>query len=258
VKKELAVFTMVRNEKVFLPMWLRYYGKATPYLYVLDHESDDGSVDPACSPVPFINLPVTNATTDDAEWMRGVVERFFRTSLYTFDTVIYAEADELLVPRHGTLAEFIGNRPQSEHLTATGFDVCDPGGQPPLSAVSQPGWDRGPHPLFGRLWKRNDRYDKTLIGRIPMTWEVGFHRPTNVKHPSPDPELVLLHLHYACRETAWDRLRARMRTKQPSPGDLGFQNKYRDREQFDANFNEATSGSEWMIPEWVIDALYVR
>ncbi|MGH3827327.1 MAG: RICIN domain-containing protein, partial [Pseudonocardiaceae bacterium] len=40
-----AVLTIVRNENVFLPIWLHYYGQFFPAqdMYVIDHQSTDGS-----------------------------------------------------------------------------------------------------------------------------------------------------------------------------------------------------------------------
>ena len=44
-EKRRAVLTIVQNEAVFLPIWLRYYSRffAPDDIYVLDHESTDGS-----------------------------------------------------------------------------------------------------------------------------------------------------------------------------------------------------------------------
>src|SRR5436190_17272313 len=42
-----AALTMVQNEAVFLPIWLRYYSRffGPDDLYVLDHDTSDGSTD---------------------------------------------------------------------------------------------------------------------------------------------------------------------------------------------------------------------
>jgi hypothetical protein len=43
----IAIVTMVYNESVNLPIWIRYYRRAAPSatLFVVDHASDDGSTD---------------------------------------------------------------------------------------------------------------------------------------------------------------------------------------------------------------------
>lgn len=248
MKRPLAIFTLSRNESVFLPMWLRYYARTGAHLHVLDHASDDGSTGP--SEIPFECVPVDRSTTDDAEWMLRVVEVYQRELLTQYETVIYAETDEFLVPDphyRGGLKEYLSARFDST-LTAVGFNVCGTVESPRLAGAADP--------LAGRLWRRDDRYDKTLISRVPLRWEVGFHRPAHgdANRHAPDPGLYLLHLHYACRETAWERLCARMRNRSPDPGDLGFQNKFQDRGKFDRNFDEMTAGAV-AIPEWARGAL---
>jgi hypothetical protein len=44
--RKIAAFTMVKNEKWFLPIWLNYYTKFIDErdIYVLDHASTDGSI----------------------------------------------------------------------------------------------------------------------------------------------------------------------------------------------------------------------
>jgi len=261
--KPLAVFTMVRNEAVFLPLWLRHYNRTGADLHVLDHESNDGSVNPDKTPIPFSVRRVVHPTTDDAGWMLTLVQDTQRELLREYRRVIYAEVDEILVPVGGDLRGWLDRERRADAtVTATGYDVCPLPDSPPLIAA----WTKtaceqhtpgrfelecpacnsknatplvNAHPLRGRALKRNDRYDKTLISSEPLTWEVGFHRTTGRPPQAPDPHLLLLHFHYADRELAWKRLQTRMRDKPPSPGDLGFQNKYRDREPFDRNFDEA-------------------
>lgn len=226
--RDLAIFTLARNETVFLPLWLRYYSRTGANLFVLDHESTDTVV----TDVPFECVPVANPTTDDAGWMLRTVETFQRQLLRDYGTVIYAEADELLAPVDGApLRRYLDARPLPDAITATGFDICDRGGPPDYTTLRRCGW------------RRNDRYDKTLIARRPLSWEVGFHRLSDSSAPPPDPALRLLHLHYAWRETAWNRLAARMRDKPPAPGDLGWQNKFADRDLFEIHFDATVAGA---------------
>ena len=43
--KDCAVFTIVKNEKLFLPIWIKHYKKFFDNydIYILDHESNDDS-----------------------------------------------------------------------------------------------------------------------------------------------------------------------------------------------------------------------
>lgn len=241
----LAAFTISRNESVFLPLWLRYYAKAKATLFVLDHESDDGSADPG--PVPFTRVPVVRENYEDVSWMRAVVETKLAELLNDYECVVFAEVDEFLVPRPSLfagLADYIDCRRDFTHATATGYDVCQIPESPPFGGKAPPFLRRG--------WKRNDRYDKTLVCREPVRWELGFHRPLpEFRRPDPDPSLFLLHLHYADREVAWNRLASRRRGKAEVPGEggFGFQNKIADRATFDRHFAEAVAGAE-PLPAW--------
>ncbi len=70
----IAVFTQVKNEKVFLPIWINHYSQYfnTEDLYVLDHQSKDGSADNLS-----VNRIITkNPYTEDNKWRVGVVEAF--------------------------------------------------------------------------------------------------------------------------------------------------------------------------------------
>ena len=249
MKAPLCVFTMARNEAVFLPLWLRYYARTGADLVVLDHGSDDGSTNVDRGPRRFARVPVANPTTDDAGWMLRAVEETQRELLGRYEVVVYAEADEFLVPDpnyYSSLADFISRRRAHLPLTATGFEICDVGGASPIEFARDP--------IEGRGWRRNDRYDKTLICSAPTSWEVGFHRPRGNPAITPDPGLFLLHLHYADREYGWKRLCERMRRAEPSPGDLGYQNKYRNRNDYDRNFDQETGGAS-PVPDWLLGVL---
>ncbi len=261
--KPLACFTITRNEAFFLPLWLRHYGATGGSLFVLDHESDDGSTSrPDEVPFPlnmancgtplarwsntkpyFVRVPVFRPDTDDVGWMLKTVESIQRELLLDFERVLFAEVDEFLIPdpeRYTDLASYL-DRVGGDRITATGYDVCQHD-----YAIGELA---GMPSLRGRWWKRNDRYDKTLISSVPVHWEVGFHRPvTGEKRPAADPALLLVHLHYMDREIAWDRLCSRMAGRQPAPGDWGRQNKFTKREDFDRDFSDAISGAE-PIPE---------
>lgn len=242
-KVKTAVFTISRNEGFFLPRWLKHYGKIGADVFVLDHESNDGSTAPRDG-VTFIQ--VEREKTDDVGWMLRTVETHFREFCLTYQRVIFAEVDEFLVPdpalfersveqpnrgpQPGALARFLSGMPKIA-ITAGGWDVCQRPTDAPLNASCAILGQRG--------WKRNFRYDKTLIASAPLTWEVGFHRTANITPPDPNPGLLLVHLHYADREVAWNRLVSRMAGREPAAGDWGYQNKTRDRAIFDRNFDEA-------------------
>src|SRR6185503_134162 len=61
-----AVITMVHDEAVFLPIWLRYYSRffAPGDIYVLDNETSDGST----AAGGFVRIPVAHDRVDHT-WM---------------------------------------------------------------------------------------------------------------------------------------------------------------------------------------------
>jgi len=236
--KPLACLTISRNESHFLPRWIRHYGETGGDLVLLDHENDPQELLAAHDECvekgfPLMVIPISCPRSDDVHWMRSAVEETVDDLLKDYRTVVFAEVDELLVtdPRLGAdLGGFLRSLDypslDSIRWTAIGYEV-----------------------IPGDRWTRNDMYDKTLIVRTPTRWEVGFHRPTGCERPVPDPNLVLLHLHYQNREVAWQRLVDRQRGKQVVQDGLGFQNKITSRVQFDAHFDEVVNRPSEPIPE---------
>ena len=58
MKKKSAVFTIVKNENYFLPIWIKHYKKYfnESDMYVLDHQSNDASTNNlSVNVVPVIN-----------------------------------------------------------------------------------------------------------------------------------------------------------------------------------------------------------
>lgn len=239
--KPTAVFTIVRNEGFWLPRWVKHYAHVGD-LYVLDHESDDGSTHDALRK-GFAKFDVSRPHTDDVGWMLDTVQGFQARLFGVYDRVVFAEVDEFLIPdpaRYDTLANYLAWN-TSDQITATGYDVVMRAGDPALN-LSEP-------ILSQRGWKRNDRWDKTLVASGPMKWEVGFHRPVEgTPRPEPTPDLLLVHFHYADLETQWARLESRRKGRQPFPNSWGAQNKLPDRAAFNGDFASATANPE-EIPE---------
>jgi hypothetical protein len=181
-----AVATMVRNEPVFLPIWLEYYGRFFPPedRYVLDHDSDDGSTDGS----GFVRIPVSHPRVDWA-WHRDALQAQQHALLQEYDTVLVTDVDEIVAPDPevgdlgGYLAAF-----DRDFVTCAGTEVLHMRGtEPPFNpcrgVLEQRGW-----------WFRNPAYSKPLLARVPMYWHGGMHSRTDGL-AAPDERLFLIHLH---------------------------------------------------------------
>jgi hypothetical protein len=70
--KDCAVFTIVKNEKLFLPIWIKHYKKFfdDSDIYILDHESNDDST----KNLDVNVIPVYNEFTFDQNWLINTVQ----------------------------------------------------------------------------------------------------------------------------------------------------------------------------------------
>jgi hypothetical protein len=100
-----AVFTIVQNEPLMLPLWLGYYGRyfEADDRYVLDHDSTDGSTDLLEG---AHHVPIHRRGSFDHRWLRETVEAFQAFLLSSYDAVLLTELDEFVVadPRRGQSA----------------------------------------------------------------------------------------------------------------------------------------------------------
>lgn len=198
--QELAAFTITRNEPLFLKVWCNYYGSVIPpeHLYIIDNSSDDGSVDEVRSLHPTINIVSRPSEgTHDSMFLKHAIERFQQELLQRYACVVFAETDEYLIPsaRYHDLADYcrqfmLSGRP---YVRAQGWNVVH-------QIDTEPELTRTPgERILARrnsMWKIQI-YDKTLITRVPLVYQRGFHnfylgRVKQAEHPV-DPDLTLLH-----------------------------------------------------------------
>jgi hypothetical protein len=181
-----ALLTMVHNESVFLPLWLRYYSQffAPEDIYVLDNETTDGSTDRE----GFHRIPVSNARVDHT-WMVDVAERHQRELLESYELVMVTDVDEIiaLAPARGDLGSYL-DRFDDEWVNCLGYELIHMHDREPPLRLDEPILDqRG-------WWYVNGAYDKAAIATVPMDWKPGFHGRTDNRFHY-DPDVVLFHLH---------------------------------------------------------------
>jgi hypothetical protein len=191
--------TMVRDEAVFLPIWLRYYSRFFPPedIYVLDHGSTDGSTDGA----GFVRVPVEHETVDHA-WRLEAVKEQQQRLLEEYDVVLAVDVDEIVAPdpEWGTLREYLSGF-QEDYVNCLGYEILhlrdrEPPLDPGLPIMEQRGY-----------WFAAKGYDKPALATEPLSWKPGFHSRADERW-NLDPDLMLIHLHRVDHDICRARHRA--------------------------------------------------
>ena len=225
-KKPLAIFTIVKDEPEFLPLWIRHYESqigTQDDLFILDNQSTEKSVEYDThrdSIIPVFNDEVNHA------WMRDTVTKFQRFLMQSYEAVLFAEVDEFVFCRDGQSLHDYAQWMVQDIVWCTGYEVVQQQDEPTLL-----------HPVYGQLlekrstWYRTSQYSKPLLTRIPVVWQLGFHDLDFVpaKTRIEDPNLLLVHLHKLDYGIAQSR-HARFSSRKWAEADLraghGFQNRY--------------------------------
>jgi hypothetical protein len=215
-----AVFTIVQDEPECFPRWLAHYQTAfnADSIYVLYHAIPGEHHQEASWLYPDSNddlgywlLPVTNDLSFSHTWIQETVSKFQSFLLQSHPWVLFAASDELVMPRAdlarlSEMEPLISDRLSGgpEAITCDGFEIVHRRAADALIPGSQITDQR-------REWQPSSLYSKTLVSRVPMRWDLGFHRPLD-GCPSPEPsgDLVLVHLHRADFATALARHRRRL------------------------------------------------
>jgi hypothetical protein len=244
-----AVVTMVRDEAVFLPIWLGYYGRffAPEEIYVLDHGVGE-------TPLPlggFIRIPVSHPTVDEA-WKRDTIQAHQHDLIGRYEAVLVTDVDEIVAPdpSTGDLRRYIDAFTE-EFVTCAGYEVLHlRDREPPFDrrrgVLEQRGW-----------WFRNPAYSKPLLARVPMHWHGGMHARADGR-TAPDDRLHLIHLHRMDYEICLARHRARASVswnERDINEGWGYQNRIVEADAFERWFYGDSSGGvpvepEPIPPEW--------
>lgn len=198
-----AVFTLVRDEAVFLPIWLRYYSRFfdASDMHVLDHGSTDGSTQGG----PFVRVPIEHPKID-VVWFRDKVQAYQHELLRRYDAVLYVDVDEIVAPdpSWGTLGDYLDvfRSLGSSIARCRGYEMIHVRDSEPSLDLSRPIMEQRCH------WFANRMYSKPALAQVPLQWTPGFHECRGLKQ-EPDPNLYLIHLHRMDYELCRERHRAR-------------------------------------------------
>jgi hypothetical protein len=198
---------MVYNEPDFLPVWAAHYRAqvGAEHCYVIDHGSDDGSVNSA-GPYQIARLP-RSALNED--WRSNLVSQICSQLLDRYNAVAYADVDELLVadPRHYRNLIHLSATAEPHVLTAFGTNMLHTPGEAPIN-LSQPITRQ-------RSWTRPfSSLCKPALIRRPIRWRPGFHIADATTEFGG---LYLFHIAYVDNEITGRRQEKRRRVER-SPG----------------------------------------
>lgn len=195
----LAIFTLVRNEQFFLPIWLQHYLQFVPAedVYVLDHESRGDAADVLHNlhrQYRFHLLPVQHDLCYSSAWLSRITRYFQQYLLQTYPAVLFSAADELVLPTPESeltlqaLAQRLSDA--NPYVRCNAFEVVhkhpdEPNLEPQRPILESRKW-----------WYHTEHYSKPLLARIPLLWKPGWFGAYNVPTSQPiTKELLLVHLH---------------------------------------------------------------
>jgi len=186
--KKSAIFTIVKDEKYFLDKWIKYYSQFfdPDDIYVLDHQSKDGST----NGIGVNVIEIQNEMAFDHLWLVDQVEKMQKDLLKRYEVVIFTEVDEILYSSRGNLGfliEDIRKNSNFQYMTSLGYEIK----QNPEKGEKR--LEFGDPIMENRnYWFRYPSYDKTLITKIPLKYNPGFH---SCNYRPLYGDLFLLHLH---------------------------------------------------------------
>lgn len=244
-----ALITIVHNEPVFLPIWLRYYSRffAPGDIYVFDNESSDDIERLG----EFVRIPAAHDRVDH-EWMVQTIERLQHELVQRYDVVLVTDVDELVVPhpRAGTLGEYL-DRFDEEWVNCLGYELLHMRDSEPALDLERPITEQR------HWWFANGAYDKPAIATAPMSWPPGFHRRADFQY-NLDPDLRMVHLHRMDYDLCRERHRTRSRRSWDEHDEReqwAIHNRITEDQQFRSWFYEDSGFENWEIrPERIAPA----
>jgi glycosyltransferase involved in cell wall biosynthesis len=207
---KVAAVTMVYNEKEYLPLWLRHYGRhvGAENCFVVDHGSEDGSTE-QLGGASRVRIP---RSPYDPPRQSAFNSQFCASLLKWYDWVIYSDVDEIIMPDPKvaiSLRDYC-RRPIPDVVSAIGLNIIHRAEHEPPLDLSRPVSEQRRY-----AFACSPMCKPSLIRR-PVVWSPGSHAsdaPTTFDH------LYMFHLRWfdlpiglarlkRTREMAWARQEA--------------------------------------------------
>jgi hypothetical protein len=237
MKKKCAVFTIVKNESYFLPIWLKHFKQffSNEDIYILDHQSNDGST----TNLDVNVISVYNEKTFDHVWLVDQVQIMQQNLLKKYECVLFCEADELIYTINENFNDVIGKFLKDDNtkfISVRSHElVQDLENEAFISETDKIFENRN-------KWFHWEMYDKSLLSKIPLYWVIGFHNTTNYVKDFTY-ELFLVHLHRADFELMMKRHIDRAKWNHKHDGG-GLQNLTDNRDFLLNKYFKYTEGKE--------------
>lgn len=198
MKKRCAVFTTVHNEKHFLPLWIKYYSSlfGMENLYILDHQSTDGSTSNLKCNVKTVRCNILH----DVEWLIRVTKNEQKKLLENYEYTIRPDADEFIIPnpsKYKDLSYYL------DYMKENSIDVISCFGHEVIHKRHEElplDWKKSILVSQRKYWINIDAYDKPIIASRPLNWSLGTHYEIGIENKRDD-NLILVHLRKVDFET---------------------------------------------------------
>jgi len=190
---QLAIFTHIYNEDLFLKIFIKYYSKLVDFkdIYVIDHGSNLYSYEwvknLGCQ---VIKIP--KGLVDQLN-VKKYCEYFQRFLLTQYNWVLHADVDELLIHKNGVsdLKELINNSNKNIIIKPnTGVELIE---NPIIESKILIEKNIS---LQRKFYRKNEVYAKPVLSSISCTWGLGFHYSIGDDKVETSNDLILVHLAY--------------------------------------------------------------
>lgn len=236
----IAFVTMVRDEPVFLPLWIRHYARIAPkeHLFIL-LDGLDQMVPDVASGCQILRVPQVTVAPgwDEARWR--MLTAFANTLRERFDVVVLNDVDELIVldPEQGDdLAAALAEAQQHGVISPFAVEVIHrPDLEPDALSPNLPILRQRRHVRI------NSSYAKPCITARPVRWSLGGHK-------SDFPELHLSRKLYLFHLRAMDRnmMRARQARRRALVSDEA------------GDLVAGVAGSGWALAQDEVDGYFAK
>ena len=214
MKRDIAIFTIVKNEPYFLPKWIEYYSKSFDKrdMYVLDNESTDGSTNNLCVNVEKVITASVNPNNLNYIWITDVVKAQFQKLLNSYNYVFYVDVDEFVISTETPNLRNYLDRQIAEGrkcFISNGWFLIH------YPEKNEIGFDYNKSMLSQRQYAYQfNHYDKPFCANYFLDFAAGQHfAHTELPYSSTrrtDPEILLLHAKLFDMEYSVNRYKQQM------------------------------------------------